>query len=58
MEVEYTDLGSSDLWASKVRLGTWQFGAAEWGFGADLDERDALATVAAALPRSRGGWDG
>jgi len=49
MEVEYTNLGSSDLRVSKIGLGTWQFGTEGWGFGADFTERDALAAVDKAL---------
>ncbi len=47
--MEYTILGASDLRASKISLGTWQFGTEAWGFGVDFTERDALATVDRAL---------
>ncbi|MFQ6090973.1 MAG: aldo/keto reductase [Candidatus Bipolaricaulia bacterium] len=49
MEVEYTNLGSSDLRVSKIGLGAWQLGTEGWGFGADFTERDALAAVDKAL---------
>lgn len=34
---------------SRIGLGTWQFGAKEWGYGPDYDEREAAAIVARAL---------
>lgn len=49
MEVEYINLGSSDLRVSRIGLGAWQFGTEGWGFGTDFTERDALAAVDKAL---------
>ncbi len=34
---------------SVVGLGTWQFGSREWGYGADYDEREAVAIVRRAV---------
>jgi aryl-alcohol dehydrogenase-like predicted oxidoreductase len=34
---------------SKIGLGTWQFGAEEWGYGADYSERAAAAIVRRAV---------
>lgn len=34
---------------SKIGLGTWQFGSAEWGYGEPYAEREAAAIVRRAL---------
>lgn len=34
---------------SRIGLGTWQFGAREWGYGPDYDDREAAAIVRRAL---------
>lgn len=34
---------------SKIGLGTWQFGAAEWGYGTSYADREAVAIVRRAL---------
>ena len=45
--MRYLDIGT-DPEISKIGLGTWQFGAREWGYGADY-ARQARAIVARAL---------
>jgi aryl-alcohol dehydrogenase-like predicted oxidoreductase len=45
--VKYVDIAGVRL--SAIGLGTWQFGATEWGYGADYAEREAGAIVQRAL---------
>jgi aryl-alcohol dehydrogenase-like predicted oxidoreductase/uncharacterized SAM-binding protein YcdF (DUF218 family) len=46
--VRYLDVGT-DKKISKIGLGTWQFGAAEWGYGKPYAEQEAYAIVRRAL---------
>jgi aryl-alcohol dehydrogenase-like predicted oxidoreductase len=45
--MRYQELGA--LRISKIGLGTWQFGSAEWGYGADYATREAVAITRRAL---------
>ena len=45
--MKYVDIAGVRL--SAIGLGTWQFGASEWGYGADYAEREAGAIVRRAL---------
>lgn len=50
--MRYLDIGASIGTAkkiSKVGLGTWQFGSAEWGYGRSYAEKEAHAIVRRAL---------
>ncbi len=46
--VRYVDLNISPR-ISVIGLGTWQFGAREWGYGANYDEHEAVAIVRRAI---------
>ena len=45
--MRYVDVGGVHI--SRIGLGTWQFGAREWGYGSDYAERDAVDIVHRAL---------
>jgi aryl-alcohol dehydrogenase-like predicted oxidoreductase len=45
--VRYLDVGGVHL--SRIGLGTWQFGALEWGYGSGYAEREAVDIVHRAL---------
>lgn len=47
--MEYARLGKSDLKVSKIGLGAWQFGDADWGWGTALTEDLAIDLINAAL---------
>jgi len=46
--MRYLDVGATPR-ISKIGLGTWQFGAREWGYGEGYSAREARAIVARAL---------
>jgi aryl-alcohol dehydrogenase-like predicted oxidoreductase len=46
--MRYLDIGATKK-VSKVGLGTWQFGAAEWGYGDSYAEMEAKAIVRRAI---------
>jgi aryl-alcohol dehydrogenase-like predicted oxidoreductase len=46
--VQYLDIDAPKR-ISKIGLGTWQFGSAEWGYGESYAEREARAIVRRAL---------
>ena len=46
MRYASVDIGKQ---VSQIGLGTWQFGAKEWGYGPDYDEREAAAIVRRAV---------
>ena len=45
--VKYLEVGGVRI--SRIGLGTWQFGAREWGYGSDYADRDAIKIVHRAL---------
>jgi len=45
--MHYLDVGGVHI--SRIGLGTWQFGAREWGYGSEYAERDAVDIVHRAL---------
>jgi aryl-alcohol dehydrogenase-like predicted oxidoreductase len=45
--VKYLEVGGVRI--SRIGLGTWQFGAREWGYGSDYADRDAISIVHRAL---------
>jgi len=46
--MRYLDAGTVKK-ISKIGLGTWQFGAEEWGYGKPYAEQEAYAIVRRAL---------
>jgi aryl-alcohol dehydrogenase-like predicted oxidoreductase len=46
--MRYLDINTEKR-ISKIGLGTWQFGAAEWGYGEDYAARTAVAIVRRAI---------
>jgi len=46
--VKYVDIKAPKP-ISKIGLGTWQFGASEWGYGEPYAEREATAIVRRAV---------
>jgi hypothetical protein len=46
--MRYLDIGTVKK-TSKIGLGTWQFGAEEWGYGKPYAEQEACAIVHRAL---------
>jgi len=47
--MRYVDVDAGGKRISAVGLGTWQFGAKEWGYGADYDNGEAARIVRRAL---------
>ena len=47
--MRYVDVDAGGKQISAVGLGTWQFGAREWGYGADYDDGEAARIVRRAL---------
>ena len=47
--MKFTVIGNSDVKASRIGLGTWQFGSKGWGYGTDFDKADAISIVHKAL---------
>jgi aryl-alcohol dehydrogenase-like predicted oxidoreductase len=47
--VRYLDIDTGTIKISKIGLGTWQFGAREWGYGQQYAERDSQLIVARAI---------
>lgn len=47
--MEYVELGKSGFRVSVIGLGTWQIGTRLWGWGADYNESDAIATIHQAI---------
>jgi aryl-alcohol dehydrogenase-like predicted oxidoreductase len=47
--VRYLDIDTATIKISKIGLGTWQFGAREWGYGQQYAERDSQLIVTRAI---------
>lgn len=47
--MRYLDIDAGTIKISKIGLGTWQFGAREWGYGQQYAERDSQLIVARAI---------
>ncbi|HEX3957165.1 MAG TPA: aldo/keto reductase [Trebonia sp.] len=47
--MRYLDIDTGTIKISKIGLGTWQFGAREWGYGQQYAERDSQLIVARAI---------
>jgi aryl-alcohol dehydrogenase-like predicted oxidoreductase len=47
--VRYLDVDTGTIKISKIGLGTWQFGAREWGYSQQYAERDSQLIVARAI---------
>ncbi|MCW2935746.1 MAG: L-fuco-beta-pyranose dehydrogenase [Actinomycetia bacterium] len=47
--MRYLDVDTATIKISKIGLGTWQFGAREWGYGQQYAERDSQLIVARAI---------
>ncbi|MFX1283047.1 MAG: aldo/keto reductase [Promethearchaeota archaeon] len=47
--MKFTVIGNTNVMASQIGLGTWQFGSKGWGYGTDFDKSDAISIVQKAL---------
>ncbi|MFX0123988.1 MAG: aldo/keto reductase [Candidatus Hodarchaeota archaeon] len=47
--MKFTAIGNTNVKASQIGLGTWQFGSKGWGYGTDFDKTDAISIVHKAL---------
>jgi aryl-alcohol dehydrogenase-like predicted oxidoreductase len=47
--MKFTVIGDTDVKASQIGLGTWQFGPKGWGYGTDFTKADAISIVHKAL---------
>jgi len=47
--MKFTVIGDTNVKASQIGLGTWQFGSKGWGFGTDFNKADAILIVHKAL---------
>ncbi len=47
--MKFTVIGNTNVKASQIGLGTWQFGSKGWGYGTDFNKADAISIVHKAL---------
>ncbi|MHA1227420.1 MAG: aldo/keto reductase [Candidatus Hodarchaeales archaeon] len=47
--MKYVMIGNSEIKASQIGLGTWQFGTKGWGYGRDFSREDSIKIVQTAL---------
>lgn len=47
--MKFTIIGNTNVKASQIGLGTWQFGTKGWGYGTDFNRTDAVSIVHKAL---------
>ncbi|MFX0016121.1 MAG: aldo/keto reductase [Promethearchaeota archaeon] len=47
--MKFSVIGNTDVKASQIGLGTWQFGSKSWGYGTDFNKADAISIVKKAL---------
>ncbi|MHA2202645.1 MAG: aldo/keto reductase [Candidatus Hodarchaeales archaeon] len=47
--MKFTEIGDTNVKASQIGLGTWQFGSKGWGYGTDFNKADAISIVHKAI---------